>query len=460
MKRPQCLLLTTLTLRASIDTMFSDLGDALRRIGIQTRVLVDVPQAPNVALAHGLVAELRDYDGPRFIIDINAKSRLQGQGADGKPVFIHDAWNIPRLSIFESNPIHHLSQLAEMPANAAVTVIDDAHRAVFDAFDVKTRNTAFLPHAGPPPLAHILPMDERPIDVLFLGNVKDVPEPAAWIDALPCAAELKPAIAPLIARRWQASRDGAAAALQHELTLLNIAPEPRRDLALACTIETYINSLKRIELLRSITPACRPGARVVVAGEIGIALPNAADVTATGPISFVQGLQLMDNAKLVLNTMPFRSGAHERVFYGLSRGAFGLSDYSTLLESAADDESGVAFFPDDLAALDDRIATLLASDLDGGVAAGRDWYTRHHTWDRRAEQILDVMTPLLGLPDITGRDTLAALPARRSAHPTPLLATAFDRSRHNGAPIPLPSWRRRPHARDMSPRAMPYRRVS
>jgi hypothetical protein len=76
MKRPQCLILTTLTLRASIDTMFCDLADALRRQGVHTRVLVDAPQAPNIALAHGLVGDLRDYDGPRFIIDINAKSRL------------------------------------------------------------------------------------------------------------------------------------------------------------------------------------------------------------------------------------------------------------------------------------------------------------------------------------------------------------------------------------------------
>jgi hypothetical protein len=85
MKRPQCLLLTTLTLRVSIDTMSCDLADALRRQGVHTRVVVDVPQAPNVALAHGLVGELRDYDGPRFIIDINAKSRLTDQAADGSP---------------------------------------------------------------------------------------------------------------------------------------------------------------------------------------------------------------------------------------------------------------------------------------------------------------------------------------------------------------------------------------
>jgi hypothetical protein len=462
MKRPQCLLLTTLTLRASIDTMFCDLGDALRRRGVYTRTLVDVPQAPNVALAHGLVGELRDYDGPRFIIDINAKSRLQGQGADGKPVFIHDAWNIPRLSIFESNPIHHLSQMAEMPAAAAVAVIDDAHRAVFDAFDIKTHGVDFLAHAGPPPLATILPMAERPIDVLFLGNVKDVPEPEAWIDALPCASMLKPAIAAIVAQRWQATPDGVADALTHALIAQGIAAEPRRDLALGCTIEIYINNLKRIELLRSIDTG-----RITVAGEIGIALPNAAHITATGPIGFVEALQLMDNAKIVLNTMPFRSGAHERIFYGLSRGVFSLSDYSTLLETVAAEESGVAFFPDDIAALGERIATLLASDLDAGVAAGRRWYARRHTWDQRAQQILDFMAPLFWATEtpatddrVISQNAPAARRAPRSIRPMPLPAITPDRSNHDAAPIPSPSPRYPRHATSMSRQATPYRPAS
>src|SRR5579863_831999 len=146
MKRPQCLLLTTLTLRASIDTMFGDFADALRRLGIHTRIVADAPQAPNLPLVHGLVGELRDYDGPRFIIDNNAKSHLTAQGADGKPIFIHDVWNIPRLSIFESNPVHHLGQMTQLPKNAAMTVIDAAHLDVFEAFDIKPRATAFMPH--------------------------------------------------------------------------------------------------------------------------------------------------------------------------------------------------------------------------------------------------------------------------------------------------------------------------
>jgi glycosyltransferase involved in cell wall biosynthesis len=389
MKRPQCLLLTTLTLRASIDTMFCDLADALRRLGIHTRAHVDVPQAPNVALLHGLVGDLRDYDGPRFIIDINAKSRLTAQAADGKPVFIHDAWNIPRLSIFESNPVHHLGQLAELPRNAALTVVDAAHLQTLDAFDIAPRAAQFMPHAGPPPLARVLPMVERPIDVLFIGNVKEVPAPEAWVAALACPPALKPAVAEVIARRWDAASEDSAAMLATALAATGIASEPRRDLALAGAIELYVNNLKRRELLASITRA-----RLVVCGEVEAKLANAEQIKVTGPASFVTALQLMDNAKIVLNTMPFRTGGHERIFYGLSRGAAILSDPSRLIAEPAAAGAGIAVFPQEPAALDDTIAALLARPLDDAVARGRRWYAARHSWDHRAQQILDLVTPL------------------------------------------------------------------
>jgi hypothetical protein len=92
-----------------------------------------------------------------LLLTTQCQGRLTGQAADGGAVFILDASNIPRVSILESNPIHNLSQLEDRSRNLAITVIDDAHRHVFDAFAIAPRAIGFLPHAGPPPLARILP---------------------------------------------------------------------------------------------------------------------------------------------------------------------------------------------------------------------------------------------------------------------------------------------------------------
>jgi hypothetical protein len=233
-------------------------------------------------------------------------------------------------------------------------VIDDAHRHALDACGVTPRSLGFLPHAGPPPILDILPMAERSIDLLFIGNVKDVPSPENWVAQLACPAALKDSVLRVVARRWERSYDDTATILVRALDARNIAPEPQRDLILAAAIELYVNNLKRRELLGALKHS-----RVVVCGEVDAKLPNVETIAAAGPQSFVKILQLMDNAKIVLNTMPFRSGAHERVFYGLSRGAAILSDPSHLLSDAAAAHAGIAFFPEDPSALDDTIAGML-----------------------------------------------------------------------------------------------------
>jgi hypothetical protein len=134
--------------------------------------------------------------------------------------------------------------------------------------------------------------------------------------------------------------------------------------------------------------------RIVVCGEVDAQLPHIETITVTGPQNFTKVLQLMDNAKLIVNAMQYRDGAHERVFYGLSRGAAILSDSSRFLAEAEATRAGVVFFPENPAVLDDTVARLIASPLDDTVAEGRRWYADRHTWDHRAAQLLDLVTPL------------------------------------------------------------------
>ncbi len=388
MKRPQCLILSTLTLRASIDTMFTDLADALRRQGVYARIHNDTPQAPNPDLVRGLIGDLRDYAGPRILIDLNCKSEFSIASDNGDPASIHDAWGIPKLTIFESNPIYHLGYLAKAPGNFACTVIDAQHLDALDAFDIKTRTRGFLPHAGPPPLENIQPWRDRPIDVLFIGNIKREPPVEEWVSALFCNAEIKPAVRRVIEQRWE-ERSDLPSRLRQALADLGLALDARRNLALASEIDRYVNNVKRLEMLSSISSG-----RVVVCGEIGAELPNSDCVTATGPATFSVALQYMDNAKILLNTMPFRTGAHERVFYGLGRGAYILSDASALLETPAANDAGISFLPASVAEFDGALAGILSMDRRDAVAAGRAWYADRHTWDHRARQLIELMTPL------------------------------------------------------------------
>ncbi|MBC7907608.1 MAG: hypothetical protein H7Y60_12810 [Rhodospirillaceae bacterium] len=180
--RAQCLIISTLTLQASIDTMLSDLGAALSRAGVFTRVLLDTPQTPNPALVQGLIADLRNYDGPRFVIDVNGKTQFFLKTAAGEPISVHDAWNIPRLSFFESSPLNHLSHLATAPKNLAISVVDPSHLRALKHLGLPTRAALLSP--GPQPLHDVPQTTKRPIDVLFMGNLGPVPSEAEWLASL------------------------------------------------------------------------------------------------------------------------------------------------------------------------------------------------------------------------------------------------------------------------------------
>ena len=389
MPRPHCLILTSLTLRASVDTMFAELGDGLRRQGVHTRVFVDAPECPNLPLVQSLIGDLRACDGPRFLIDGNGKSRLTAADAAGRPASIHDLWGIPRLSVCESHPIYHLDHLARVPINAAFTVVDEPHLEVFEAWGIRLRAAAFLPHGGPPPLPDPVPPGARRFDVLFVGNVRAMPPPREWLKAT-APAEVPAAVVLAALDRFREETPSAIAALRTELAAAGVAPVPRRDLLLASEIEIYLNATRRREALAALA-----GLSVAVCGAIDGPLRSGADITRFGETTFAAALGLMEEARILLNFMPFRTGAHERVFYGLSRGAFIVSDYSTLLAPAVETGAGIAFLPTNLAGLSPALHRLLAGDLQAGVAAGRAWYRDRHSWDQRARRVLEIVEPLL-----------------------------------------------------------------
>jgi len=390
--RPYVLVLSTITLRASIDTLLSDLAAALQRRGVFCRVFIDSPGMSNLPLVASLLGDLRDHPGPRFVIDINAKSHFAVAQGDGREVSIHDLWQLPRLSIFESNPVLHLEHLQRLPANAAVTTVDQAHLEVFEAFGCHPRAAGFLPHGGPAPLERVLPLAERPFDVLFLGNVEAEPARAGWQGLADT-----PALARVLATCQERSRVEPLPAidlLRDQLAQDGLAAEPQRDLRLAMLLENWLCLATRRELLAALA---RSRLTVCVCGALDLPLPPRPGLTVLGPTTFACALDLMEQSRIVLNTMKSRTGAHERVFYGLSRGALIVSDPSTLLAPAVAAGAGIVTLPADPAALEPELQARLADPaLAGQIAAGRAWSAREHSWDQRAGRVLELMAPLWG----------------------------------------------------------------
>lgn len=385
--QPSILFLSTLTLEASIDTMIADLCAGCRAQGAFARAAFYTSTTPNTDYIVGLLNDLRQYDGPRYVVDVNGKTRLGGVTADGTQVSLFDAWNLPRLSFFESNPLHHLEHLAAAPKLAAYSVIEESHRKLLHLLGVPEPRVAFIPHAGPPPAEHVAAMADRTIDVLMVGNIGDARDTDNWLAELGLAREEERAVArQCFDQMW--AEDGNAFELVCAAMVARGFPlDLQRESRLALAIEARTNALNRLYCLQGIRHT-----RVHVYGTIppGLTLPD--NCIVGGPVGFAKAMALMDSAKLLLNFMHFRTGAHERVFYGLSRGACSLTDRSHLLEDGATRSGGIIFrAPPE--AVDQQVADLLANPtaLDERVAAGRAWYATRHSWVQRAATLLEAL---------------------------------------------------------------------
>lgn len=383
--RPQCLLLCNVTQSASIDTMLADIGSALQARGVHTRFHL-CGEKYDGELLGGLVFNLAKYEGPRFVIDVNCKSRVyvSDQGGEAKTAF--DVLNIPRFSFFESNPLYHLEHLAAAPKLSAWSVVDASHRDILASIGFPADRVAFIPHAGPPPVPDVLPSRNRAIDVMFLGNILPQPDHRTWLAGLGLG-DAEAAVAAEAYEMAEAGDGNSFASAVAGAIRRGLAPDLRRESRIALAVDERLNYQRRIATLQSIrrTP-------VHVYGEISpdVRLPD--NVVAKGGVAFATALSLMDNAKLLLNFMPFRTGAHERVFYGLSRGACALSDRSSLLEDGAAGEGGVVFRSSP-AQVDAQVASLVADSdgLDRRREAGRAWYGGRHTWAHRVPTIIETV---------------------------------------------------------------------
>ena len=117
-------------------------------------------------------------------------------------------------------------------------------------------------------------------------------------------------------------------------------------------------------------------------------------------ISFPQTFSLMARAKVTLNILPlFRNGVHDRIFSAMLNGSAVLTDRSGWLDSHFKEHEQIFFYDgtgDALQTLPDRIALLLSSEdqLKSVAEAGKKEAFLHHTWEKRFEAFLDILSAL------------------------------------------------------------------
>lgn len=114
-----------------------------------------------------------------------------------------------------------------------------------------------------------------------------------------------------------------------------------------------------------------------------------------GEVHYRRQLEVFEDAKIVLNTMPLRpDGSHERIFQSMARGALCVTDYSKYLDEILINGEQIVFY--DMRSLHELPVIVNKYLEDEGLRErvarnGYDKAIAAHTWFHRAQELLRIV---------------------------------------------------------------------
>ena len=380
-------LITNYNLYESKRYFVEKLAEAMERHGIKTMTM-DVQQK---VFGSESMQSIREF-APDFTCSFNSFEPME------KGLYLWDYLQIPHVS-FLVDPSFYSTTLINSPFSI-LTCVD---RSDCDAVrSNKFENVFFWPHAVEKELA--ADNEKRVYDVVLLGSCYDYESlRVAWQQRHPVSLNrvLDDAI-DIVFSNEQAS---LAQALVMAWEASKLDPRGVDFATLYYYLDNYTRGKDRVELLRSIK-----NAKVHVFGElsadnaVGILgwkpyLASNSNVTIHPPTLFGEGLKILKQSKIVLNSMPFfRDGSHERIFTGLACGSLPITSESKYLREQFTHGQDLLFYQSkNREAVSGMIDELLSNETKRSdmAAKGREIVMQRHTWDQRVEELLKVLPPML-----------------------------------------------------------------
>lgn len=266
----------------------------------------------------------------------------------------------------------------------------------------KFNNVLFFPHAVERELA-AKENAERPYDVVFIGTSYDpLKLKESWsqkyskkvIELMEEAVEVT--LTETAIPFWQAVED---------LVKQKGMPITQEGLIqIATDVDLYVRGVDRLELIRSIKDATVHVFGGTSWGKRVKGWPqyfaNSSNVVVHPAIPFAESMEVLKKSKICLNSMPFfKKGTHERIFTGLACGSLPITTENLWVqEKFIKDKELLLYRPKRWDQVNEQVNYYLAHDKERVemVSRGREKVMRDHTWDQRADQILEEVPPLIG----------------------------------------------------------------
>lgn len=360
---------------------------AFEKKGIETKV-IDVQE--NLLNAQG-IASLVAFD-PQFTCSFNTFMPTRDNQ------YLWDIIKIPHLYI-HLDPALYASHLTQSPY-IAISCVDRFDCAALEGGDF--RRTFFLPHAVENGISYA-EGKERTFDCVFLGSCYDYESlKTIWKGDLTAeqVTVLDEAVEIVLSDNKTPIADALVAAWEHA----SLDPRKVDFITLYKYIDYYSRGKDRVDLLRSFKDT-----KVHVFGEVAPDIPsckkgwnhylgNQKNIIIHPPVNFTEGIEIIKNSKVVLNSMPFfKNGSHERILYALGCGALPVtSDNLWVQEQFSVGNEVIAYQNRSLEGVEGQVKAILKDEPRrlSGVTAGKKKVLKNHTWDNRADTILNFLKEL------------------------------------------------------------------
>lgn len=291
------------------------------------------------------------------------------------------------------HPFHYHTQLLNPPKNSYILTIDRNHKNYIKSYYSTIENVEFIPHFGIP-CKNVKPFKEREIDVLFGGNYVPASLDRSQFDYL---GEAFTPMLNEIADDLIANTNKTLEQSFNDYLIKNNLPVSKNDFADIMSQMTwhdiFIRNYVRDNFIKAIVDS---GIKVNVFGEgwENLECKNPQNLIIGGKIDLEKNLELLGNAKISLNIMPwFKDGSHERIFNSVINGALCITDPSKYIQEIfTNRESIILYSLDRLNELPDIIKELLENQAEAEKIANNGYVLgkAKHSYKECANHILEL----------------------------------------------------------------------
>ncbi len=315
---------------------------------------------------------------------------------------IWDQYQIPFYNILMDHPFHYKTALDRAPEQMILLCMDRNHVEYVKRFFPNIKRVAFFPHAGielqKKDAAYAgescyVPIEERKIDVLYAGGLSRY----AAEGLIPDLGSIREFDA------FELVKNALEKLINNpELTTEHVIEQCLQEINFKINDKKLGETIAELRFLDALAVSFYREQAVRILAENGVTVTvfgvgwdrcewESPNVVYAGVTSPAQILELMNQSKIVLNTMTwFKQGAHDRIFNGMLAGAAVVSDRSEYVEEIFTKQKQLQLFSlDGIKELPEIVQSLLqhprvAQDM---ADCGYEETRRRHMWINRLQDI-------------------------------------------------------------------------